>query len=430
MEDTKKTNWTTVGNIKYQESKPIRIRLNAQIYQGIFNYENQQKSVPVKRIQCENKSEDEIQHMIKEAEMLLNPPTLQHESLLQYYGVERAGKCIYLALDMYHGTLRQVVEKQIQRLKLNRINSFGVLQQITEGIAFLHKNEIVHGDLKPGNVLVIRDSSIGFHVKIADVGKKYANSKREFPVSATNTLARWKAPEILKDCTKVSSSCDIYSLGCIYFYVLRKGEHFKKGAEATGWIKKRFCYHWLIKEMAEDDPLKRPSASNLLSHPIFWTKKKSLNFLLQIGNIIERYDNSEVRTLMYEMEQRSFQVSSKYCLRSIPCYQDWLKLVNSDIELYHQFYPNSSAFRNDNDRLSGFILLIRNLVTDYDELPKNIKKQVGSIPDNFFNYWNALFPSLVPMIWLVFQKLVNEPRKQLLKEYYETCAFEFHVNPV
>jgi serine/threonine protein kinase len=82
--------------------------------------------------------------------------------------------------------------------------------QILLGLTFLHGNNIIHGDLKPGNILLNRFGV----VKLADFGTSHclAKRKQETPMG---TLP-YMAPEIILG-GQATPSSDIWSLGCTLF---------------------------------------------------------------------------------------------------------------------------------------------------------------------------------------------------------------------
>ena len=98
------------------------------------------------------------------------------------------------------------------------------LLQMASGLEYLHSKRIVHGNLKPQNILVSTGQCATFKLS-ADVG----------PIRE-ELLSVWMAPEVLetvqydprqqiasKRIDKATS--DVWSLGCLFFYFLRDGQH-------------------------------------------------------------------------------------------------------------------------------------------------------------------------------------------------------------
>lgn len=93
------------------------------------------------------------------------------------------------------------------------------------GTNYLHKNYIVHRDLKLSNILISSDGNY----KITDFGLA-----RHFAVPMDNLTPKlvtlwYRAPEILLNIGKYSWQCDIWSLGCIFCELLNKGHTLLKG---------------------------------------------------------------------------------------------------------------------------------------------------------------------------------------------------------
>ncbi|KAL0243098.1 hypothetical protein GEMRC1_005659 [Eukaryota sp. GEM-RC1] len=104
-------------------------------------------------------------------------------------------------------------------------NSFSFLtveyaKELCQGVRYLHSKSVVHGDLKPGNVLVVDD-----RIRIADFGtSRNIESTTTIPRTAAITL-RYAAPEQLDD--SVTPQSDIYSIGIILYELFQKKKLFK-----------------------------------------------------------------------------------------------------------------------------------------------------------------------------------------------------------
>uniref|UniRef100_A0A3B4YRK5 Cyclin-dependent kinase 21 n=1 Tax=Seriola lalandi dorsalis TaxID=1841481 RepID=A0A3B4YRK5_SERLL len=105
---------------------------------------------------------------------------------------------------------------------LSRDSIKDVMQQLLQGLDFLHTNMVLHRDLKPENVLV---SSRG-EVKIADFGLARIYT---FNIALTpGVVTLWyRAPEVLLNSVYMSS-VDMWSAGCIFaeLFLLRVASMF------------------------------------------------------------------------------------------------------------------------------------------------------------------------------------------------------------
>ena len=99
-----------------------------------------------------------------------------------------------------------------------------VFQGICDGVAYAHRNMIVHGDIKPGNILITREGV----PKLVDFGIARLLSKQEDseggPAELTITISPaltpwWASPEQLRG-EPLSMESDCYALGRILFLLL------------------------------------------------------------------------------------------------------------------------------------------------------------------------------------------------------------------
>ena len=89
---------------------------------------------------------------------------LSHPNIVSVYDVSKGGDIEYIVMELIDGiTLKQYMEKRGQ---LNWRESLHFITQIMRGLSHAHSRGIVHRDIKPQNVMVLRDGS----VKVADFG--------------------------------------------------------------------------------------------------------------------------------------------------------------------------------------------------------------------------------------------------------------------
>ncbi|CAE6345870.1 unnamed protein product [Rhizoctonia solani] len=94
----------------------------------------------------------------------------------------------------------------------NMANHFDLCVQVAEGLAYLHGNNVVHGDLKACNVLVNEEGE----VKLTDFGLSVLEeSALRFTASQNHCegTARWMAPELIKQTSPRCMETDVYAFG-------------------------------------------------------------------------------------------------------------------------------------------------------------------------------------------------------------------------
>jgi serine/threonine protein kinase len=128
--------------------------------------------------------------------------------------------------DVWFMTLELVAGQTITRWMKGPSPDAEALQIITgccEAVSYAHSHGIVHGDLKPSNVLVTPD----LKVKLVDFGSAAAESSgAAIAVSARSFAATppYASPQILTG-NLADPRDDVFSLACIAYAVLTRGEH-------------------------------------------------------------------------------------------------------------------------------------------------------------------------------------------------------------
>ncbi|EJT49955.1 MAP kinase [Trichosporon asahii var. asahii CBS 2479] len=123
---------------------------------------------------------------------------------------------IYLYMEPMEADLHQIVRSG-QPLSNLHIQFF--LYQLLRGVKYIHSANVIHRDLKPGNLLVNSDCEL----KICDFGlaRGYQPVTGEAPqneeLRMTEYVAtRWyRAPEIMLSNKRYTSAIDVWSIGCI-----------------------------------------------------------------------------------------------------------------------------------------------------------------------------------------------------------------------
>lgn len=189
-----------------------------------------------------------------------------HPHVIRYFCKEQRDTFLYIALELCPASLFDLVDQPSSFPELVRdLDSKRALKQIASGIRHLHKLKIVHRDIKPQNILVSTSrQGKGVRMLISDFGlcKKLDLDESSFQQTVNHAAGSfgYRAPEVLRGqvdpneagtpshstngvhsltststgsagatttdpSMRLTRSIDIFSLGCIFYYVLTGGEH-------------------------------------------------------------------------------------------------------------------------------------------------------------------------------------------------------------
>ncbi|KAI3724703.1 hypothetical protein L2E82_36489 [Cichorium intybus] len=239
-----------------------------------------------------------------------------HPNIVRFYHKEVDKDFVYIALERCTCTLYDLilpcdkpeVEHFKQHLTLRKSNGYpskllvNILRDIVRGLAHLHKLGIVHGDLKPQNVLICKDTCTHtketyFTAKISDMGisKRLRDSKTIFASSIAGKSCDgsrgWQAPEQILNEEGQMSAVDLFSFGCLLFFGMTGGQHpygddiYERDINIVNDKKDLLLVDDipeavdLISCLLDPNPESRPTAADVYNHPLFWDHKTRLNFL-------------------------------------------------------------------------------------------------------------------------------------------------------
>ncbi|TCD64008.1 hypothetical protein EIP91_004676 [Steccherinum ochraceum] len=148
---------------------------------------------------------------------------LSHPHVLSFFGVNdtafKRSPCM-VSPWMELGNIRSAADHLRQSLPAQAMvtQTLTWIQQITSGLAYLHSEEIVHGDLRGPNILVDSDKMI----KLADFGLAvFAEGASRNYGSTRGGNARWLSPELIHpelfglSSDRPTYSSDVFALGCV-----------------------------------------------------------------------------------------------------------------------------------------------------------------------------------------------------------------------
>jgi serine/threonine-protein kinase len=138
---------------------------------------------------------------------------LNHPNIVTIHDVGRTDDVAYIAMEYLDGqSLREILDSGVV-LAPQRIAD--IVAEIAEGLAFAHRNGIVHRDVKPANVMVLASGA----VKITDFGIAQLPTGTRTMTGNVFGSPRYTSPEQVMG-RPVDGRSDIFSLGAVLFEML------------------------------------------------------------------------------------------------------------------------------------------------------------------------------------------------------------------
>ncbi|XP_052867400.1 wee1-like protein kinase [Anopheles cruzii] len=269
----------------------------------------------------------------------------KHDNVVRYYSAWAENNHMLIQNEYCNGGSLQTV---LQERCLNESELRTLLLHIAEGLKYIHSNELVHMDLKAGNIFLSKTPlraagcSMGSYVSAAtdyaDDGFEdvYDDLENEFLVTykigdlghvtsmndpqVEEGDCRYMAREILHEDNSNLAKADIFSLGITLYEAGGGGPLPKNG---TGWHQLRNGqfpdlpgigreFNDLIKKMMHPNPEKRPSSTTIFNHPVLSPIDSKTKAQLNLELSMERQKNEvllrklkEQAKLIKSIEQQS-----------------------------------------------------------------------------------------------------------------------------
>ncbi len=266
---------------------------------------------------------------------------MNHPGVIRYLDVFEDQENLYIVMELCTGG--ELYDRLIEHeYGYSEKEAAEILKQLFTALAYIHKQGIVHCDLKPDNFL-FKDPSETSQIKIIDFGMAKHVTANEYYHRQCGTFY-YKAPEVLFE-SGYNTPADIWSMGVIMYAVLYGTLPFRshnrdpraKVREVERLIAKGFDPKlkegegpWfdsrnnvseharnLIAQLLQKDPEKRPTAEEVLQHAWFNSPSTTKLSPLVKKSLKEFHNHNMLKDIVLEqMMQKGLTKQEKDELRA------------------------------------------------------------------------------------------------------------------
>jgi serine/threonine-protein kinase len=254
---------------------------------------NGQELVAIKELRMNESSDMGVRELFRrECESL---GRLHHSSIISYLDSGSEKDILYIVMELFESKNLALFRKD------NNLDYYSILkiaQGITEGIAHAHDSNVIHRDIKPGNILI---NDVGT-IKIIDFG---ISKIIGYIYSAIDTVKdymtpAYASPEQLMH-SEIRQTTDLFSLGAIFYFLVtscdppENKEEFLEKVDSLVLCPEEF--RELIKNLVRINPSQRLQNA----HQVLKEIKRLLSLTQKQTNIFHLVMSNSIPRQMFEV---------------------------------------------------------------------------------------------------------------------------------
>ena len=194
-----------------------------------------QREVAVKFMLQDKPSRDSDERFRREVQGLSK---LVHPNIVSAVDAGYRGQQCYLVMEFIDGMDLGAHVRKHGPMTFNE--ALAAIAQAAEGLKYVHRKQIVHRDIKPGNLLFTRDRTVKvLDVGLARFGQRGPNEdvdRTEDALTQSGAIVGtidFMAPEQAMNSHEVTPAADVYSLGCTLHYLLTGKPPFRQRGKSV-----------------------------------------------------------------------------------------------------------------------------------------------------------------------------------------------------
>jgi serine/threonine protein kinase len=155
--------------------------------------------------------------------------TLSHQNILNVFELDRDGEVDFYTMEFLEGELLSCVMGRLQPLPMSRAHAWAIIREIGSGLEYAHARNVVHGDLKPQNIMITHSGEVrilGFGAP--SISSRQSPDDRLRPKIAFSPVRPAYASCEILDGRAPDPRDDIYAFACLSYELLAGAHPFQR----------------------------------------------------------------------------------------------------------------------------------------------------------------------------------------------------------
>ena len=182
-----------------------------------------QRTVAIKVAHYEENLPEKLRQQLRQAffSEVYSAGKMRHPSVISVYDAGQEGNMNYIVMEFVDGVTLQEYVTGEKTLSYSQV--IDVIYQCAKGLDYVHRQGVIHRDLKPGNIML----SVEGEVKIMDFSIAHVDARLEMDDSELQGSPMYMPPEQLSEEKRLVFQSDVYSLGAVMYALLARKAPFK-----------------------------------------------------------------------------------------------------------------------------------------------------------------------------------------------------------